>query len=346
MTVLSPAELAARATTAFELAQRATTLVADPEGRPDRSLKDGVADWVTSTDLAVERLVRAVLGQRFPDDAIVGEELENAPFAAGHPVWYVDPVDGTTNFANGLRWCSFSLALADGAGMAVGMVADVWHAEIFSAARGQGARCHYGAGPALGRGTAPGEGPVGRSEGPVGWREVPTHCRRDTSLAGGVVLTELAGTVPWEGMTGLLEELGRQWCATRLLGSSALCLASVGAGRASAAVLGRANPIDVAAGALIAHESGAVVHVAPHVDRVLDFGPVRLGPGPNVGPGELGPGELVPGELGPGPALVACAPGVYAQVLRSSAPHRRRRDDFAKRQHAGVVGPKGPAPPL
>jgi hypothetical protein len=130
-----------------------------------------------------------------------------------------------------------------------------------------------------------------------------------------VVLTELAGTVPWEGMTGLLEELGRQWCATRLLGSSALCLASVGAGRASAAVLGRANPIDVAAGALIARESGAVVRVAPHVDRVLDFGPVRLGPGELV-PGELVPGELGPGELGPGPALVACAPGVYAQVLR------------------------------
>jgi fructose-1,6-bisphosphatase/inositol monophosphatase family enzyme len=116
-----------------------------------------------------------------------------------------------------------------------------------------------------------------------------------------VVLTELAGTVPWEGMTGLVEALGRQGCATRILGSSALCLASVGAGRASAAVLGRANPIDVAAGALIAAESGAVVRVAAHVDRALDFG--RDG--------------LSQDELGPGPALVACAPGVYAQFLRT-----------------------------
>ena len=80
-----------------------------------------------------------MLGQRFPDDAIVGEELDNAPFAAGRPVWYVDPIDGTTNFANGLRWCSFSLALADGAGMALGVVADVWRDEVFSAVRGQGA---------------------------------------------------------------------------------------------------------------------------------------------------------------------------------------------------------------
>jgi hypothetical protein len=63
-----------------------------------------------------------------------------------------------------------------------------------------------------------------------------------------------------------------------------------------------------------------VVRVAPHVDRVLDFGPVRLGPdelGPvRLGPVRLGSDDLVPGELGPGPALVACAPGVYAQVLR------------------------------
>ena len=291
MTILSPAELSARATTAFELAQRATALVADPDGRPARSLKDGVADWVTSTDLAVEGLVRDVLGQRFPDDAIVGEELENAPFAPGRPVWYVDPIDGTTNFANGLRWCSFSLALADGAGMAIGIVADVWRAEILSAVRGKGARCRFSAERALGGGPVPGEGPV--------------RCRRDTSLAGGVVLTELAGTVPWEGMTGLVEALGRQDCATRILGSSALCLASIGAGRASAAVLGRANPIDV-----------AVVRVAAHVDRVLDFG--QGGPSPHdLGPDDLGPDDLGPDDLGPGPALVATAPGVYAQILRT-----------------------------
>ena len=302
MTILSPAELSARATTAFELAQRATALVADPDGRPARSLKDGVADWVTSTDLAVEGLVRDVLGQRFPDDAIVGEELENAPFAPGRPVWYVDPIDGTTNFANGLRWCSFSLALADGAGMAIGIVADVWRAEILSAVRGKGARCRFSAERALGGGPVPGEGPV--------------RCRRDTSLAGGVVLTELAGTVPWEGMTGLVEALGRQDCATRILGSSALCLASIGAGRASAAVLGRANPIDVAAGALIARESGAVVRVAAHVDRVLDFG--QGGPSPHdLGPDDLGPDDLGPDDLGPGPALVATAPGVYAKILRT-----------------------------
>ncbi len=306
MIILGPAELSARASTAFELARRAAALITDPGGRPVRSLKDGVADWVTSTDLAVEHLVRDVLGQRFPDDALVGEELENAPFVPGRPVWYVDPIDGTTNFANGLRWCSFSLALADGAGMAVGIVADVWRAEILSAVRGQGGRWRSGTLPGLGHGPVTGEGPA--------------RCRDETGLAGGIVLTELAGTLPWEGMTGLVEALGREGCAARILGSSALCLASVGAGRASAAVLGRANPIDVAAGALIARESGAVVRIAPHIDRVLDFGPDSAGPdsvGPDsVGPDSVGPDGVGPDSVGRGAALVASAPGVYAQLLR------------------------------
>jgi fructose-1,6-bisphosphatase/inositol monophosphatase family enzyme len=266
MSVLTASELESRAATASELAQRAAAMITDPAREPVRSLKDGVADWVTPTDLAVERLVRDLLGQRFPDDGIVGEELENAPLLPGRPVWYVDPVDGTANFAHGLRSCSFSLAVADDAGMAVGFVADVWRQEVFSAVRGQGARCATGA----------------------------ARCRSDTTLTGGLVLTELAGAAPWGGMTDLIGALGRQACATRILGSSALTLANVGAGRASAAVLGRAHPIDVAAGALIARESGAIVSVGTAVDRVLG-----------------------PDELGPWPALVAAAPGVYAQLLRT-----------------------------
>jgi fructose-1,6-bisphosphatase/inositol monophosphatase family enzyme len=303
MTVLGPDELERRAATASELAARARALVTDPRRPPVRSLKDGVADWVTTTDIAIEHLVRDLLGERFPDDGIVGEELDNAPFATGRPVWYVDPIDGTTNFANGLRNCSFSLALADGAGMAVGVVADVWRDEVFSAVRGQGASSRTGTGTGPGR--------------------APSRCRQDTTLQGGVVLTELVGTVPWDGMTELIGALGRQGCATRVLGSSALCLANVGAGRAAAAVLGRAHPIDVAAGALIARESGAVVAVGTDVDRVLG-----------------------PDELGPRPALVAGAPGVYAHFLRILRAAQEAADDLAQCQHHGFVRPPGRAAEL
>jgi myo-inositol-1(or 4)-monophosphatase len=264
MTALSPPQLDARAETALELAKSAVTLITDPMGAPEHLLKDGVADWVTSTDLAVERFVRDRLAHRFPDDSVVGEEFDNTPAPPGCPVWYVDPVDGTTNFVNGLRICSFSLAVADDAGIAVGVVADVWRNEIFSAVRGAGAHCG----------------------------DYRMRCREDTTLEGGLVLIELLNTELWDGMTHLMKALGKNACVTRVIGSSALSLANVAAGRAAGVVLGGAHPIDVAAGVLLAREAGAVVRTGPAVDRVLG-----------------------PAELGAGPALVAAAPGVLAALL-------------------------------
>ena len=276
MTILDQADLNIRAKTALELASRAVTLITNPRGPTEHALKDGIADWVTSTDLAVERLVRDVLAERFPDDGVVGEEFHNAPVPRGRPVWFVDPVDGTTNFANGLRICSFSLALADDAGVAIGVVADAWRNEIFSAVRGAGARCG----------------------------DQPLHCRPDTTLQGGVILIELLGTRLWHGMIDLMNALEEERCVTRVIGSCALSLANVAAGRAAGVVLGGANPIDVAAGVLLARESGAVVRVGPAVDRVLG-----------------------PAELGSRPALLAAAPGVLSALLEAvSRPTRWRQD--------------------
>ena len=73
-------------------------------------------------------------------------------------------------------------------------------------------------------------------------------------------------------------DLEEKACVTRVIGSCALSLAYVASGRAAGLVLGGANPIDVAAGVLLARESGAVVKVGPAVDRVL--GPEELGSGP------------------------------------------------------------------
>ncbi len=276
MTVLDRADLDARAETALELAKLAVALITDPRGPTERALKDGVADWVTSTDLAVEALVRDVLGHRFPDDAVIGEEIANVPVPNGRPVWYVDPVDGTTNFVNGLRICSFSLAVADNSGAAIGVVADPWRNEIFSAVRGAGACCG----------------------------DQPLRCRDDTALEGGIVLVELLGTRLWDGMIDVMSALEEKACVTRVIGSCALSLANVASGRAAGLVLGGANPIDVAAGVLLARESGAVVKVGPAVDRVLG-----------------------PAELGSGAALLAAAPGVLAALLEAvSRPTRRRHE--------------------
>lgn len=192
-------------------------------------------DVMTDVDVLVERHVRSAIEAAFPTHRVEGEELgPSGPPAAEH-VWYVDPIDGTTNYAAGLPWSSFSLSLADGDGALLAVVVDPWRHETFSARRNRGSTLN-GAGIRV----------------------------RDTrSLAGSVILTELSGHEPWEGLAGMLTRLGEEYATTRILGSTALSLVAVAAGRSAATVLGTVDPIDDLAGLMIAKEAGAEVLVRP-----------------------------------------------------------------------------------
>jgi myo-inositol-1(or 4)-monophosphatase len=208
----------------------------------ERSTKAGPSDWVTVVDIGIERHVRQELLAAFPNHSIVGEEFGgSASFPLRKPLWYVDPVDGTTNFVHGLPWSSFSLALADDEGLVLGVVADPNRGEVFSAVRGRGATVNH----------------------------ERVNSAPATGLAGGLVLSELAGTACWPGFTEMMGELTRRECVTRVMGSSALSLASLGAGRATGVVLGGFDPIDVAAGVLIARESGVVIRTGSAASLVL-----------------------------------------------------------------------------
>src|SRR5579875_94535 len=283
MRALGSEELDARVPAALELARYAVSVMRDQSARSEARWK-GWADWVTTADVEIEAHVRDVLGERFPGDAVVGEELPGEAGANGQPTWYVDPIDGTTNFVYGLQSCAFSLALVDSAGVGLGVVADPWRDEVFQATRGRGA---YANGIRL-------------------------HCGQDKSLEGGLVLTELKGPKPWPGMTQLMERLGQLGCVTRVLGSCALSLANVAAGRASALVLGSAHAIDLAAGVLMAQEAGAAMLVGAGVEPVLALEPGVGLEAQATNPGS-GPAALRP--LGAGPAMVASAPGVLAALL-------------------------------
>jgi myo-inositol-1(or 4)-monophosphatase len=225
---LSDERLDACLDAALALAAWASDRIA--EGPSGVRAKDGAADLVTDVDLRIEREVRDRLAERFPDHRVCGEEYggEPGPGAVGAgPIWFVDPIDGTTNFANRLPWASFSLAVADELGAAVGVVADPYRREVFSAVRGRGAS--------------------------------PSACSTATTVQGGVVLTELSGTAVQDGLPAMMATLSARGCVTRIMGSSALSLASVAAGRCVATVLDSYQPWDVLAGALIAAESGAVL---------------------------------------------------------------------------------------
>ncbi|MFJ8108965.1 inositol monophosphatase family protein [Streptomyces sp. NPDC096132] len=193
--------------------------------------KAGPADIVTATDMAVESHVREVLGRAFPGHGIVGEEYGETEGDPDAPHWVIDPVDGTTNFAHGLGWCSFSLGLAapDGTPL-LGVVADPWRGETFTAVRGGGARLN---------GT-------------------PVRASGHTTLTGHVFLTEWAAHAHWPGMDALLAELADRHCTVRVMGSTALSLVQVAAGRATAAAIGEFHPVDGLPALLIAREAGAV----------------------------------------------------------------------------------------
>jgi fructose-1,6-bisphosphatase/inositol monophosphatase family enzyme len=200
----------------------------------DVDVKSGPADYVTDTDREIERHIRAELNRLFPDHAVNGEEYGDGgdTDSSDRPTWFIDPVDGTTNYAHDLPWHSFSLGLHDAAGPLVAVVADAGRGEIISAARGLGAR----------------------RDG------VPIKASSATDPTGAVVLTELAATAPWPGQLAFLERLTQRDVTMRIMGSSALSLATVGTGRIAAAALGGGYGMwDVAAGALIAREAGARV---------------------------------------------------------------------------------------
>lgn len=218
-------EIAAAAELAQELAVWAMDQML-PETIARWDTKAHAADVVTDLDLSIERHVREEISRRFPHHAIIGEEYDERP-GSGF-TWYCDPVDGTTNFAHGIGWHSFSLAMADEQGPLVGVLADPRSREMFSAVRGEGAR--------------------------LGDRLLHVTPRQE--LGGAVLMTELLATDPWPGMMTMIPRLARERVTTRIMGSSALSLASIAAGRGHAGIIGRFGRVDLAAAVLILREAG------------------------------------------------------------------------------------------
>lgn len=103
-------------------------------------LKSSAYDLVTETDLRVERYVRNRIASAYPGDAIVGEEAgPDQAFDLSAPTWFVDPVDGTTNFVLGLPLVASNLAFCDGGVIQVGVTADVMRTRIYWTERDRGA---------------------------------------------------------------------------------------------------------------------------------------------------------------------------------------------------------------
>jgi myo-inositol-1(or 4)-monophosphatase len=102
-------------------------------------LHKGPQNFVSEADIEVESLIRETITKAFPEDSMLGEEDGLRAGTSGY-TWVVDPIDGTTNFLDGLPGWVVSVAVLKGDIVKVGVIQDPCAGEIFTAHRGGGTR--------------------------------------------------------------------------------------------------------------------------------------------------------------------------------------------------------------
>lgn len=201
--------------------------------------KSTPTDPVTVVDTETERLLRERLAGLRPADQILGEEEGgSADAAAGQLTWVLDPIDGTVNFVYDIWAYAVSVAVQRDGESVAGAVADVANEVVYSAARGDGAAV--------------------RARGTV----TPLRCSAVDELSLALLGTGFAYAPERrreqaDVLVGVLPRVRD----VRRIGSCALDLCMVAAGRLDAYYEDGVNVWDWAAGALIAAEAGATVHL-------------------------------------------------------------------------------------
>jgi len=127
--------------TAVEIAREASALVREFSQRNVGFELKGEHDLVTAADRASENLIVKRLQAEFPSHHIVAEEGGERAGSSEYR-WYVDPLDGTTNFAHGYPFYCVSIGVEENGEQVCGVVYDPVRDELFSAARGAGAYCN------------------------------------------------------------------------------------------------------------------------------------------------------------------------------------------------------------
>jgi myo-inositol-1(or 4)-monophosphatase len=191
----------------------------------------GPLELVTEFDRASERYLVERLTEAFPGDGLLAEEGSQRP--GGPWRWYIDPLDGTTNFAHGLPHFAVSIAGELDGRLEFGVVYDPMRDEMFSARAGQGARLN---GRAL---------------------RVSEQERLDTALLVTGFPYDLRQNP--DNNLDLFVHLAQRSIAVRRFGSAALDLAYVAAGRFDAYWELRLAPWDLAGGIVLVREAGGVV---------------------------------------------------------------------------------------
>jgi myo-inositol-1(or 4)-monophosphatase len=242
------------------LARRAGDILRLGYGRRPQIHYKGVIDLVTDVDHQSEDFLISAIRRSFPEHAIITEE-SGALAGQDCCVWYIDPLDGTVNFAHGVPLFTVSIGYAEGGELRLGAVYEPLRDEMFLAERGRGA-----------------------------WLNgQPIHASEVDNLDQSLLVTGFPYDIRThpENNLDLFTRFMLVSQGVRRLGSAALDLCYVASGRLDGFWEVRLKPWDVAAGGLIAQEAGAAVSDT----------------------------QGRPDYLSPPCSILACAPGIQAQML-------------------------------
>ena len=243
------------------LAREAGAILRDGYSKEHQVNYKGVIDLVTEIDHQSEAFLLGELRRQFPDHHLFAEESGIIQGSDEH-VWYIDPLDGTVNYAHHIPIFCVSIAFASGGSLQLGAVYDPMRDEMFSAERGQGATLN------------------GK----------PVHVSSVMELQKSLMVTGFpydAWNTEQDNFDNFVH-FAKLTQGVRRLGSAALDLCYVAAGRFDGFWELSLNPWDVAAGGLICIEAGAYV---TNVKGQEDF-------------------------ISPPQSIVASAPGIHQRILQ------------------------------
>lgn len=187
-------------------------------------------------DKETQALIEAELAAVYPDYAVLGEERADATADAATPRWVIDPIDGTVNYFYGIPIFCVSIALSVQGQTVLGCVYDPMQDECFTVVQG-GAPCLNGK--------------------PI--------CVSSRSRMADAVLFIGHGTHDGSGATGIARfaHISAQVRKIRILGSAALTLCYIAAGRFDAYIENRINLWDFAAARIILEAAGGCLEYTP-----------------------------------------------------------------------------------
>jgi myo-inositol-1(or 4)-monophosphatase len=232
----------ARQKLAIDLARQAGEIVRQGYGKALKVDRKGTIDLVTDVDLRAEEFLVDSIHTAFPQDSILAEEGDR--IEEGELWWLVDPLDGTTNFAHGLPLFSVSIACMVNGEPQIGVVFDPLREELFHAFSGEGAWLNGN--------------------------------RLSVSNTQELESSLLVTGFPYDIRTNPDNNLDNYTAfalisqGVRRLGSAALDLCYVAAGRLDGYWELRLNPWDWAAGVLLVREAGGTVTTFKGDNKVLN----------------------------------------------------------------------------